>query len=155
MTTLDDDTIELANTLAHFEGTSTLYFSLWMDAIDDATPYRDLWPRRAESLQLDQDVYPEPLPVSIDSASLTYLRSRRIEYLPQAYRSEAHGGQVRVRIRAVRAARHAVDSQGVELPLAEFLERYLAQRRLPEGESDDEDEDEDDDNSDEHVKRRH
>lgn len=134
-----DGVVEFANAMAHVEGTAVLYFSLWMRSPADAEPYRDLWPRRAPALELDKAVFDKPIPVSCDSASLTYLRSRHVEWLPEAYVSEASAGQTRVRIRGVRVARAPASEGAVDMSLEQFLRRYLAQRYIGVEQTSDED----------------
>jgi len=127
------------NTLAHVEGERALYFSLWMNGLHDATAYDGVYPKRSPwNLELRE--YPEPLPVMTDLATLTYLRDRRVRYLPEAYR-RAEDGQVRVRISGVAVERRAAGADAVvDLRLEAFLDKFLAER-LDASLSDDDDDD--------------
>ena len=109
-----------------------LFVSLWLQSPGQASDWRDVHWCMGPALALEGMPTERPVPVLVDTATMTFLRSRSVSYRG-TMKPEPPAGERPVITHLVVA--NSVDTTAtygapIDLPLAEFLRRYLAERRV-------------------------
>ena len=140
--------VTLPNRLSNASHPKWLYASAWLEKPEDSRRYDEVNFVEAPDLVITSSA--PPIPVRMDRATLTFLRSRNVSYAWEQYMHE-DTGQWRVRITDIHIDKATGGDTAVHLSWDEFLPRFLSQIRNYQFEDEIEDSD---DEEEEEIKRK-
>ena len=136
--------VTLPNRLKMASHPKWLYASAWLEKPEDSRRYDEVNFHEAPDLVLNASL--PSIPVRMDKATLTFMRSRNVSYAWEQYMHE-DTGQWRVRITGIHVDTATGDATAVRMSWDEFLPRFLSQirqYRFDDEVSDDDDDEEED-----------